>query len=282
MNLLQKLFHLAKRKPPSKITAQKFLAMIAENPSVFKHWETPLEITEYVNCQDSPITHLSKYLTFSGKNERGDAAYFLRCPNLETATGTFDGHLSILGSGIQYIENLTITQPDKYGNAAEFTHCKNLQVATGTYPGFVRFESSGIGRIKNLVITQPDNSGNAANFEDCRNLKVATGTYPGWVDFSYSQIERIENLVVTQSNKSGYAANFWKCRHLKMASGTYAGRVVFDNSGIKHIKNLFAKSAAFHDCSHLQNLKEWEDQQEEFKRVKIFVKENKPKELPFL
>ncbi len=33
---------------PAKVTAKEFLAMIEENPSVFKEWETPLEITEFV------------------------------------------------------------------------------------------------------------------------------------------------------------------------------------------------------------------------------------------
>jgi hypothetical protein len=49
-----------------RITAEEFLGMIAENPSVFEHWDTPLEITEYVDCSHTNITHLSPHLTFSG------------------------------------------------------------------------------------------------------------------------------------------------------------------------------------------------------------------------
>jgi hypothetical protein len=42
-----------------KITADEFLAMIAENPSIFEHWDSPLEITESVDCRMNNITHLS-------------------------------------------------------------------------------------------------------------------------------------------------------------------------------------------------------------------------------
>jgi hypothetical protein len=77
--------------------------MIMENPSVFEHWETPLEITGYVNCQNSPITHLSPHLTFSGKNEDGDTASFLNCPNLKVATGNYPGFVIFNNSGIQQV-----------------------------------------------------------------------------------------------------------------------------------------------------------------------------------
>jgi hypothetical protein len=40
-----------------KITGDQFLAMIDENPSIFKNWKEPLEITEFVDCSHSPITH---------------------------------------------------------------------------------------------------------------------------------------------------------------------------------------------------------------------------------
>ncbi len=61
---------------PAKITAKEFFEMIKGNPSVFEHWETPLEITEFIDCEYSPITHLSKHLTFSGKDNHGDSAMF--------------------------------------------------------------------------------------------------------------------------------------------------------------------------------------------------------------
>jgi hypothetical protein len=40
---------------PAKITAAEFYKMIEEDPSIFEHWNTPLEITEFVKCWKSPI-----------------------------------------------------------------------------------------------------------------------------------------------------------------------------------------------------------------------------------
>jgi hypothetical protein len=34
---------IAVKEHPAKITAKEFLEMIAENPAVFEHWNTPLE-----------------------------------------------------------------------------------------------------------------------------------------------------------------------------------------------------------------------------------------------
>jgi hypothetical protein len=158
-----------------KITAEEFLNMVAKNPSVFEHWDTPLEITEYVDCEYSPITHLSKHLTFSGRSESGEAAKFFACRALKIATGTFHGLVNFSSSSIEMIENLTVTQPEKDGWAADFHNCKKLKVATGTYAGSVFLLGSGIHSIKNLNIEQPDNSGTYAAFSNCPNLKTLEG-----------------------------------------------------------------------------------------------------------
>jgi hypothetical protein len=156
-----------------KITAAAFLKMISENPSVFEHWNTPLTITDYVKCHDSPIT-LSKYLTFKRKGAFGDSASFHKCYNLQIATGTYEGGVVFTHSGIEKIENLT-TGKDYAGNSASFEGCKSLKIATGTYPSLVTFSSSGIESIQNLVIELPKDNGFYADFCNCQNLQTLEG-----------------------------------------------------------------------------------------------------------
>jgi hypothetical protein len=156
------------------ITATEFLARIKEKPSVFEHWDTPLEITEYVSCQNSPITHLSKHLTFSGRNEVGDSANFSGCENLQIAIGTFYGFV-FWNSAIKKIEDLNILQCDMFNMSATFSGCKNLKIATGRYQGFVNFEDCGIETIQNLHIQSPDEEGDYASFRDCPTLLTLKG-----------------------------------------------------------------------------------------------------------
>jgi hypothetical protein len=158
---------------PAKITAKEFLAMIAENPSVFEHWETPLEIIGYVDCNRSPITHLSKHLTFSGKDKENWAANFSECTNLQIATGTFDGFVSFAFSNIKKIESLCVTPQNINEWGASFQNCKRLQIATGTYAGRITFENSGIHRIQNLQVTLTKNQlFQPCFFQNCPNLKT--------------------------------------------------------------------------------------------------------------
>jgi hypothetical protein len=208
-----------KKEAPTKITAKEFLAMIREKPSVFKHWDIPLEITEYVDCKFSEITHLSPHLTFSGRDATGHSASFAGCIKLQVATGTFHGNVTFHGSGIERIENLTITQPNYEKEAANFGFCQQLKVATGTFHGMVNFSTSGIETIQNLIITKPDIHGTAAYFTKCPNLKVATGTYPGTVFFNNSRVERIENLNIHPPDKDAYFAGFYGCANLHTLEG---------------------------------------------------------------
>jgi hypothetical protein len=174
----------------AKITAQEFYAMIAENPSVFEHWDTPLEITEYVSCRHSKITHLSKYLTFAGKDENEWSASFTNCADLKIATGTFQTGVNFRNSGIQKIENLEVKELNKSKSSAVFWNCKDLETATGTYPGFVTFLHSGITSIKNLHIKNPNDKGIYVSFRNCPNLQ----TLDGW-DLSktmYIESEKLE------------------------------------------------------------------------------------------
>jgi hypothetical protein len=159
---------------PAKVTAKEFLAMIAEKPSVFKHWETPLEITEYVDCTHSPITHLSKHLTFSGHNECGNSANFEGCEDLKLATGNFKKIVLFSYSGVEKIEALTVGEPGD-DDSAYFDNCPNLKIATGNFQGYVTFRYSGIEKIENLNIQNPNIPGNYANFYACPNLKTLEG-----------------------------------------------------------------------------------------------------------
>jgi hypothetical protein len=122
-----------------KINASEFLAMITKNPSVFEHWNSPLEITEFVDCSHTNITHLSPHLTFSGTNtsdkwRKGWVANFAHCSKLQIATGTFHGFVLFSNSGVEKIENLHITKTNGDGWAASFRECQNLEIATGNYP----------------------------------------------------------------------------------------------------------------------------------------------------
>jgi hypothetical protein len=163
------------KERPAKITAKEFLEMVGENPSIFEHWDTPLEIREFVDCSNSPITHLSNLLTFSGKNENGYVAKFKACQSLKIATGTFKGGVWFSNSGIEKIENLQITQPDKQGWAATFADCKNLQIATGNYVGTVIFSGSGVHSIQNLHIQNLRPTEEYADFSKCPNLQNLKG-----------------------------------------------------------------------------------------------------------
>jgi hypothetical protein len=158
-----------------KITAKEFYAMISKNPSVFEHWDSPLEITEFIQCSLSPITHLSKHLTFSGKSGNGDAAHFSNCKHLKVATGTFTGFVLFFKTGVETIDNLVVTEPNQNGAAAQFFGCKYLQTATGTYPGHVCFTKTGIHGIHKLDIQKPYPSGEYARFVQCPNLQNLEG-----------------------------------------------------------------------------------------------------------
>jgi hypothetical protein len=160
---------------PAKITAKEFYAMVLENPSVFEHWETPLEITDAIHLANSPITHLSPQLTFTGKNTDGWSAWFENCKQLKTATGVFKNPPCFYTCHIEKIENLVIQNATKNGLAASFYGCYALKIATGNYPGFVDFKRSGIERIENLHIENPYSDGEYADLRHCKNLHSLAG-----------------------------------------------------------------------------------------------------------
>jgi len=161
-----------------KITGEEFVELIEKNPSWCKTITEPLKVTTYVDLIKSEITHLSPLLTFNGKNSDGWAADFDHCKNLKVATGTFNGIIDFSGSGIEKIENLTVTVSNDKGESADFHNCKNLKIATGTYAGAVYFTNSGVTTIKNLIIKSTKKSNKKAWFLDCK-IKYVPKEYRG-------------------------------------------------------------------------------------------------------
>jgi hypothetical protein len=168
-NLLKKASTLLKNGTAKKITATDFLAMILENPSVFEHWETPLEITDFIDCSGYEITHLSPHLTFSGKTSLGFSANFSDCKFLKIATGTFKGFVNFRDSSVTKIEALHVGK-NKTEISCNFSGCKLLQLATGNFEGFVNFYESGIQKIENLRVQNPNEKGYYAEFRNCPNI----------------------------------------------------------------------------------------------------------------
>jgi hypothetical protein len=189
MNLISQA-KTAIAETPKRICEEEFLAMVMDNPSIFKDWEIPLEITEFVDCSNSKITHLSPLLRFTGRNNAGNVADFSNCKNLENATGTFHGHVCFFKSGIKKIEELIITKPNHDHHAAGFSQCKNLEVATGKFPGHADFSESGIHTIHNLEIERPEMDGHYGSFYNCPNLKTLEGRDPNKIiDIEISKLQ---------------------------------------------------------------------------------------------
>jgi len=149
-----------------QMTGEEFVMLIRANPSWCKNLKEPLEITSYVELSYSNITHLSPLITFSGTDSQGKTISLLSCRNLKVATGTFHGYASFSHSGIEKIENLTVTITNQDAGSAGFFNCTNLKIATGTYNGFVDFGNSGVTIIKNLVIENASSLAKAM-FRNC-------------------------------------------------------------------------------------------------------------------
>ena len=150
-----------------KITGKKFINLIKKDPSWCLNIKEPIEVTTFTDLANSPITHLSPLLTFSGENESGWVADFSDCKNLKVATGTFNGFVYFGYTGIEKIENLTVKEVDIEGDSASFWGCSNLKVATGNYTGMVNFQGTGVTTIKDLIIKNTEIMGNKASFFKC-------------------------------------------------------------------------------------------------------------------
>lgn len=218
-----------------KITAYEFKMAIELDPAWASKLTEPVEITDYCNCRESKITHLSTLLHFTGKNEGGTSASFELCTELKVAEGNFKYGVGFAHSHIEEIGQL-ICGKDHMGQSVYFEGCDKLKVATGTYPGAVNFSYAGIQKIENLTCGK-NREGDSAWFRLCENLKEATGTYEGYVEFSDTTLEEIKNIKCGK-NKKGNSASFWRNKNLKVGTGTYEGHVNFAQSGVEKFKDL--------------------------------------------
>jgi hypothetical protein len=289
---------LSETKNLTKITALEFYVMLCDNPSVFEHWDTPLEITESVDCSQSPITHLSPHLTFSGRNETGEGANFRSCKNLQTATGNFKGSVDFSESGVEKIENLNVGK-DNNQNSGWFYNCKNLKIATGNFEGFVNFKDTYIEKIENLNVGYEGTS--PIDFSNFWSLEIVKNSnFKGHVDFSNSNIKHIENLNIGK-NENGESANFRRCKAVEILTSNFEGFVNLRNSRIKNIKTLNIKNprkdgcyTCLLACDNLETLEGWDlskpieiepaklEAEKERIALKKFHKETEPTALPFL
>jgi hypothetical protein len=126
LETLAKVIPLPKIETATHLTANEFNLLVHDNPSVFKTLQHPIEVTQYIYAYNSPITHLSKHLTFSGENPHRRSASFIACNNLKNASGTYQHKVDFSNSGIQSIENLKIHNPDETGVYAQMNNCPNL------------------------------------------------------------------------------------------------------------------------------------------------------------
>ena len=149
------------------MTGKEFVDSINKNPSWCASLKNPLEVTTFADLYGSLITHLSPLITFSGRDASGNSADLSYCENLKVATGTFNGFISFVNSGVEKIEKLNITGASINGDSINFSGCENLKVATGTYKGAAVFHSSGVTTIKNLNIETPNDQGRMAYFRGC-------------------------------------------------------------------------------------------------------------------
>jgi hypothetical protein len=265
---------------PAKINAKHFLKMVEENPSVFKDWNTPLEIEGFVNCQNSEITHLSPHLTFLNH------ATFADCPNLENAAGTYYGAVSFAKSSIQSIdskfrvfgETNDFTFTDNYPKgkgglmlSTDFSHCKNLKNLNGNFAYPTRVTHCSIETLHNYTVENPERESTEiyGDFLTCPNLK----NIEGWdlkkdiyVDSKLLAVEQIrvgvfdeflskeipdkitrkEFLCLLQKNPSF-------CKDLTKPL-TITGYVILTNHPITHLSKylIFELGANFENCPKLK------------------------------
>lgn len=137
-----------------RITALEFIKRTEENPKWAKDLDHPVIVYQYVDMSDSNIEYLSRWLRFSGKDEYGESASFIRCHNLQNAEGTYDGSVDFSLSGVSKIGRLKVLGIDKYCWSAYFHKCSKLTKLSGEYYGPVAATEANIKEIKNLRISK--------------------------------------------------------------------------------------------------------------------------------
>jgi len=137
-----------------RITALEFIKRTEEDPSWAKNLDHPVIVYQYVDMSDSNIEYLSRWLRFSGKDDYGESASFIRCHNLQNAEGTYDGSVDFSRSGISKIGRLKVLGVDRLCWSAYFHKCPKLTKLSGEYYGPVAAADTNIKEIRNLRISK--------------------------------------------------------------------------------------------------------------------------------
>jgi hypothetical protein len=118
-------------KMEGEITNNEFFVLLHKDPSCFKKLSKPLTVTQDIHLSGHPITHLSRFLTFTGKSrEDWYSLYATGCKALETLTGKFHHGVSMFNTPIKNLENLEILSPARKGFhliLEESGHLKSLE-----------------------------------------------------------------------------------------------------------------------------------------------------------
>jgi hypothetical protein len=244
-------------KKPVQLKAADIIKAISYDPAWALSVKTPVEIIDFVNLENSKITHLSELISFKGKNNQGFCASFKNCKNLKVPLGTFFGGVNFTESGIETLpndpKNFSILGKTRVGLSADFSRCKSLELATGVFPGAVRFCESSITDICNLEVKgsidpnlltpvgAPRTKLNifCASFFNCEHLLYASGTFHGLADFSGSGVNKIDqDLKILRPNELGEAAKFDYCKDLLVVKGNFPGYVSLAFSAVQAIDQL--------------------------------------------
>jgi hypothetical protein len=193
-----------------RITAKEFLQRVEENPAWAKGLEHPVIVNEHVNLSDSKITHLSRWLRFSGKDDHGESANFCRCEQLVNAEGTYDGSVDFSLSGIKQIGRLKVLGVDRSSISAYFYKCKDLKTLSGSYYGPVVACESALEKIENFKVSKSNRKGEKLDLScttvneidqlSASSLKISEITWDEHIDDKYK--ESITNYIKKYSKQN--------------------------------------------------------------------------------
>jgi len=165
-----------------------FVDAAYKDPSWCLGIKRPLAVYGHVKLENSPITHLSPWITFY------HSVSFSNCLSLLVAEGAFYGTVNFSHSNVQDISKVRVLGPGKNGSAAYFNNCENLKVASGHYNGAVSFSGS-IEEIKDLTIENPDRNGVAMWYRGEEIKRVTNFKYKGEINARPQVIKRIHQLM---------------------------------------------------------------------------------------
>ena len=147
-----------------QISAAEFKEKVEADPSWASTLTEPIQVMEWVDMAGSKITHLSKYLHFTGVSGKRLCADFSNCKYLKKLEGNFYCDANFNGSGIDEIGEVKVAENG--GFALTLTNCKNLKIVKGEFAAAINLSHSNVGDISQLkVIIRRGNQG--TKFEGC-------------------------------------------------------------------------------------------------------------------